>query len=124
MRSVLLPFVLLMLSFSARSQNHLSDSRHSSRFTYVYKINANETYQLASSDMSRAGEKFLHSLVDSFDATAPTLSPGNYLFVHVRENKLVFDLKTIGDLQYDLINNSHDLVVSVHTASGKTIPDA
>lgn len=105
----------------------LSKSRHTSVYTYVYKVSAHETWRLSKSGMRKFSEKYLHTLVDSFltDSQAePALPPGNYLLVHALHNKLEAKLKTAGELQYKLISNKRDLVVLLHNKEGEMIRDA
>src|SRR5688572_20197604 len=124
---ILLPLLVLFFTIPATGQNALSSSRKSSVYNYVYRIKPSEVWTLAKSGMQKANEKFLHTRIDSFytDATPqPKLADGNYLLVHARGNRLIYELKTVGGLQYKLVNNNHDFVLALHTNEGELISDA
>ncbi|HWK02543.1 MAG TPA: alpha-2-macroglobulin family protein [Puia sp.] len=107
-------------------QHDLSGSRRHSVYTYVYRVSEREAQALYQSGMKGPTEKYLHSLVDSFkeDGSGLSLPPGDYLWVSAAGSKLRTELRTTGDLQYDLINNNHDLAVSLHTREGIGVSEA
>lgn len=139
-------FILSFLSSGlfAFGQHDLSGSRQHSVYTYAYRVSEKEALILYQSDMKNPAEKYLHTLVDSFpwvgsgaeaasatgsgaalpDKARHSLPPGDYLLVSAAGSKLLTELRTIGDLQYDLINNNHDLSLSLHTREGIGIEEA
>ncbi|MHA4811818.1 alpha-2-macroglobulin family protein [Flavitalea flava] len=142
--SIRLLFILLSFSalsaLSALGQQNLSGSIHHSEFTYIYRISQREAITLFQSDMEKWGESYLHTLVDSFQTGvgsireeqnkyhSPTedvqLPPGNYLFVSAVGSHLSSTLRTIGDLQLDLLPNGHGLTFALRSRQGIPIPDA
>src|SRR6266542_328408 len=111
MRTVLLLFASFFIYFSCLSQNNLSGSRKTSVYTYIYKINKQEANTLYNSGMSKVSEKYLHSLADSSKAgdDIPKLIAGDYLFTYAKDNRLVFEFHSEGDVECKLINNNRDL---------------
>jgi alpha-2-macroglobulin len=126
MRTALLLFACFFIYFSSLAQKSLSNSRKTSVYTYIYKITKQEANTLYKSGMSKADEKYLHSLVDSFktDDDVPKLIDGNYLFTYAKDNRLVFEFHSEGDVECKLINNNRDLVVALHSKTGELINDA
>lgn len=126
MRIALLSFAVLFICSLSIAQNNLSGSRKASAHTYIYKINKQEAYTLYKSGMNKVNEKYLHSLVDSFETydDAPNLAPGDYLFTYAKDNQLVFEFHSQGDVECKLINNNRDLVIALHKKSGELITDA
>lgn len=125
-KRLLLTLFLIIPCFCI-AQNNLSASRHTSLYTYVYRITGNETLALYKSDMDDLEEKFLHTLVDSFltdSDNTPRLAAGDYLFVKAQDNSFRGELKMIGDVQYKLVNNNRDLIVALHNRNGGFISDA
>jgi TonB-dependent SusC/RagA subfamily outer membrane receptor len=122
-------FLLLIAFFNCTviyAQQRLSQSRHTSPFTYVYALSDKETVQLYKNGIDDADEKWLHTLVDSFltDKDVPSLPPGNYVTVHVEKNELRIASLIISNLRYKFVNNNQDLVVVLHTPQGELIKDA
>jgi alpha-2-macroglobulin len=123
----LVPCLLLLFSVTLHAQQNLSGSRHNSVYKYAYKITENEALTLYRDGMYMVGEKYLHTLIDSSltdSVKLPSLQPGNYLLVQAKENKLLYDLITISDLNFKLVNNNRDLVIALHDKSGKLLTDA
>ncbi|MGB8194347.1 MAG: hypothetical protein WCF67_20620, partial [Chitinophagaceae bacterium] len=97
MRYTLLCFTVLLLSLSSSAQRNLSGSIKHSPHTYVFKIDKKETQLLEDKGLHKVDEKYLHSLVDSFETgkdEPPVLKEGNYLFVHALNNQLMYKLYT------------------------------
>ncbi len=122
----LLLYVLLLFSLKSVAQQSLSRGRHTSIYTYIYRISNAEAVTLSGSALTKVNEKYLHTLVDSFftDKQPPVLKSGNYLFVYARENSLVYSLHNSGAIQYKLLNNNRDLVVLLHSPQGQPINHA
>lgn len=117
---------MLFCALHTFAQGSLSGSLQHSLYTYVYQINAREAASLSTSHLAKVADKHLHTLTDSFPThgPVPALPPGNYLFVHASNNKLVYRLYTPDDLHIKLVNNDHDLAVLVHAKDGKHVNDA
>ncbi len=115
---------MLLINIAAFGQKNLSSSLQRSVYTYVYRINLKEAERLYRKGIQEVSEKQLYALTDSFTKEEPSLSAGNYLFVHADDNNLVYELKAIGDVSYKIINNSRDLVIALHTKEGRLIKDA
>lgn len=127
MRKACLLFFSLMIVTISWGQHHLTESRKTSAFTYVYKISTKDARLLYESDMKKFSENFLYQLVDLFETSgmqAPKLEPGNYLFIWAKGNKLETSLKAVGDLQYKLIPNNRDLIIVLHNSKGDLVEDA
>ncbi|MFT3826316.1 MAG: carboxypeptidase-like regulatory domain-containing protein [Chitinophagaceae bacterium] len=126
MRIRLLLLLMMLFCLQGIGQQSLSGSRRTSVHTYIYKINTRETLALFTSALQKVGEKYLHTLIDSFTTGShpPVLADGNYLFVHVEENTLHYSLQTVGDMQYKLVGNDRDLIVTLHDRLGQSITSA
>lgn len=127
MRKEVLSLFLIILYISSQGQESLSGSMQTGPYTYIYRINEKEANSLFRSAMKKFGEQYLHTIVDSFLASKgemPKLERGNYLFVQASKNRLECKLNIIDDLQYKLITNNHDLIISLHTKSGSAITNA
>lgn len=109
---------------AASAQNSLSYSRHSSVYTYVYKITEKEAEALYRTSMAKVSEAYLHTLIDSFTKDADPLPAGNYLFARAVENRLNFEMHAAGDVRYKLLNNNRDLAVALHTKEGRLLTNA
>lgn len=125
MRYIVLAIITLTV-FAARAQRNLSGSIRHSGLKYIYKITKHEAELLAKSDMKSAGDQFLHTLTDSFPVIKkhPSLKEGNYLFVHAREEKIIYELYAESNIDIKLLANDHDISVVVHTISGQLVEDA
>ncbi|MEI6949559.1 carboxypeptidase-like regulatory domain-containing protein [Paraflavisolibacter sp. H34] len=126
MRTIVL-CLFLLLSFSLLAQRPLSASRRGSLYQYAYKISPAEALRLYRTGMQKAGERYLHTLVDSSladSARLPPLPAGNYLLVRAVDNRLHYRLHTAGGLQWRLVNNRHDLAVALYDRQGREVADA
>jgi TonB-dependent SusC/RagA subfamily outer membrane receptor len=123
-------FLLLFAFFNCTviyAQQRLSQSRHTSPYTYVYALSDKETIELYRDKYHYTGDKYLHTLKDSFPTgkdIPSRIPPGNYLKVYVKENTLQIDPLIISNLICKLVNNNKDLVVVLHTPQGELIKDA
>ena len=93
--------ILLLFPIKGLAQYSLSHARHTSKFTYVYKLSIREAKVLYLSKFDEVDDQYLQHLQDSFLTDRPDLSripEGNYLFLWTYENKLHFELKEIGNL--------------------------
>ena len=127
MRTTWLLLAGIIVQTSVAGQNTLSSSRRTSVHTYIYKISEKEAYTLYKSGLSKANEKYLHALIDSFKQDKediPKLNAGNYLQVYAKDNQLAIELLNEGDVNCKLIDNNRDFFVALHTKEGKMIDDA
>ena len=121
-----LPF-LLLFTLKGLSQSSLIHARHTSTYTYVYKLSMGEAETLYSSKLEELEDHYLQHLQDSFLTDKPDLSripEGNYLFLWTYENKLHFELKEIGNLELYPINNNHRILLELKRRDGTPVTDA
>lgn len=121
-----LPF-LLLFTLKGLSQSSLIHSRHTSTYTYVYKLSMGEAETLYRSKLEEVEDQYLQHLQDSFLTDRPDLSripEGNYLFLWTYENKLHFELKEIGNLELYPINNNHRMLLELKRRDGTPVTDA
>jgi TonB-dependent SusC/RagA subfamily outer membrane receptor len=119
-------FLFTQLSFVSYSQN-LIESRHTSYFTYIFKITDSEARQIYKKDLWKVDEKFFHTIVDSVPTDSVfkrNLPVGHYLRVHTIKNKLSFDVTSVQNFDVIILDNNTDLVVQVFDLKGDIIPDA
>ncbi|HEX2533208.1 MAG TPA: hypothetical protein VHK69_05705, partial [Chitinophagaceae bacterium] len=125
-RNLLLPF-LVVLTLSSGAQAPFGMARHTSPFTYIYRIGPEEAARLFASELQKAGPDYLHTRMDSFptgkERTHP-LPPGNYLMVHAQDNQLVYHLETVGELRCHPVNNHRDLVIALFDKESRIVSDA
>ncbi len=126
MRALLLSAILFLITAETFAQRDLAAAPKTSRYTYIYRITPAEASILFGSEMDKMKESYLYDKVDSTDddEVIPQLAPGNYLFVYAEGNRLVTELRTIGDLHVQLLSNRRDLLVAVYDHNNHTIPDA
>lgn len=127
MRKGFLLFFATISFFATNAQTPLAKSRQTSPYTYIYRIHPREALDLFKTNMRVFGEKYLHTVVDSFKTDsqeAPILAPGNYLWVKAHGNKLEAELRPNDGLKYHIIHNNRDFMLSVHKANGERIKDA
>ncbi len=121
---LLLPFCLLCLVSSAQDLVH---SRHTSFYTYIFKLTDAEAQQVFQKDLSVVTEDFFHTTLDSFPTAKNYSKPlplGHYLFTHTEENELIFEFHSIGLLQVKLLNNKNDLAIHLHDSLGRQVTTA
>lgn len=127
MRMLLLLFIVLALAQNSYCQQNLSGSAQTSIYTYIYKLLPEEALKLFKGNMQQVNEKYLHTKLDSFltlKSPPNNLQPGNYLIVKAENNHIQYELKTIGNLQFSLLNNYSDLVILLHSMEGAIISKA
>ncbi|MEO5600884.1 MAG: carboxypeptidase-like regulatory domain-containing protein [Cyclobacteriaceae bacterium] len=118
----------LILSFQAndvRAQD-LADSRTSSYYTFIYKLN-NEQAQELYSDMWNLENSYLNTLHDFFPIDSlynKTLPIGHYLFVSAKNGDFSGELQSVNNIDIKLLNNHRDLMMVFYDSTGKEISDA
>ena len=118
---------LLLFSLKGLAQYSLSHARHTSKFTYIYKLNIREAQELYQSKLDDVEDKYLHQVQDSFLTDQPDLKripQGNYLFLWTYENKLHFELRELGDLELYSISNHYNLLLQLKRKDGSPVNDA
>ncbi|MDJ1497549.1 alpha-2-macroglobulin family protein [Cytophagaceae bacterium DM2B3-1] len=121
----LLPF-FVFLSFISIGQS-LVHSRTTSFYTYVFQITNIEARTIYKKDLSSVTDKFFHTVIDSFQtakAYTRILPQGHYLLAYASEDRLVYELKSVGQLQIKLLNNKNDLAIHLHDSLGNRISAA
>ncbi|WP_129714525.1 carboxypeptidase-like regulatory domain-containing protein [Pedobacter sp. SYP-B3415] len=116
-------FILLLVIGSASGQK-LSSSLTSSSLTRVYKLTDAETFLFATGKRSSS---FFHNQVDSFQINRPyqaKLSPGHYLFVTARHNKLDYRLHAVQNLDIFFVNQSGKPAFILTDPQGKPVSHA
>jgi protocatechuate 3,4-dioxygenase beta subunit len=112
--------LVLLLAFSGTlfaQQKYLITSRHSSYYSYIYRITDREARIINRKSIYMADYSYLHTLVDSLkpdqEPADISLMPGNYLQVAARENKLTFDYFNVCDYSVQILDNKKDLCVQI-----------
>ena len=119
-----LSLILLLCSYTTFAQQHLSQSRHTSVYTYIYSLSNSELIRLHTGQLD---ETFLHKLVDSFptaDKLPSRIPPGNYLKVNASDSRLQIEPLILPNVYYKILHNGRDLVVTLHDAAGNEVKDA
>ena len=119
-----LSLILLLCSYTTFAQQHLSQSRHTSVYTYIYSLSNSELIRLHTGELN---ETFLHNLVDSFpiaDELPSRIPPGNYLKVNALESHLNIVPLILPNVYYKILHNGKDLVITLHDVAGNEVKDA
>lgn len=125
--SILTFFLLKSILATSLWAQDLLNSRSSSYHTYLFQLKEAEASNLYSEGMEAMDESYLHSLLDSFPTDSGlqhSLARGHYLFAHTKHNQLVLELYSVGQLQFQVIDNQRDLILLVHDSLGTIIPNA
>jgi len=118
--------IILSLGSTLCAQG-LLNSRHTSYYTYIYRLDEKEARQIYRRDLWEVEPSFFHTLVDSFPtgtAYAGDLEQGYYLKVFTEENKLKLHITMVTDFGVLLATNNTDLTIRVYDAEGEVIEDA
>jgi len=92
---LLVPLLLSFCSNFVLGQNHLSTSRKSSAYIYIYKLGADDVLKFYRSPDADPDEHIFSNPIDSFKNDGyweNTLPPGNYVKAHADANKLKYVL--------------------------------
>ncbi|NQY08469.1 MAG: carboxypeptidase regulatory-like domain-containing protein [Flavobacteriales bacterium] len=107
---------LFLFTFQNASAQNLLNSRATSYYTYIYKINADEVKTLLEGDKYEKQNALLYNKVDSFltdSGLKYELPIGHYLYVHAKNQWVNADLKFVNSLEIDLFKNLNDLILRV-----------
>jgi hypothetical protein len=118
--------MFIQLSLFSYSQN-LIESRHTSYFTYIFKITDSEARQIYKNDLWKVNDKFFHSLIDSVPTDSVfkrNLPLGHYIRVHTIKNKLSFEITSVQNFDVMILDNNTDLIIQVFDLKGDIISDA
>lgn len=120
--------LLLLIPGAFATAQDLLNSRHSSYFTYIYRLAPAEAHSLYETGLKVTNETFFHTLVDSFPTDSlqykGSLPVGHYFFAHVQDAQLKLVLHSEDRLDIQLLNNKQDLGLIVHDSLGQPITDA
>lgn len=122
-----IPTLLLLLLCNISSSQNLIESRETSYYTYIFKLNDKEARNIYKKDLWQVDDSYLHSVVDSIPTDSvykKNLPAGHYLKVYTDKNKLKFDVTSVQDFDVMIARNNTDLVIKVYDAEGNIIPDA
>ena len=123
---LLITFSLLCYQQSLFGQG-LTQSRQTSYYTFVYQITNEEAQRIFKDKVPYQDTTMFHSLIEMFptDSTFKKKLPrGHYLFVHAEDNELVYELASIHDVQFKILDNKKDFVIVLTDSLGNHIPDA
>ncbi len=119
--------MLLLIGIISINASNLIQSRTSSYYKYIYRLNTKEASIIYKIGISEVNESFFHNLVDSIPTDSvfnKSLSLGNYLFVWAEKNELKFELRSYSDIDVIVHNNYSDLLLTITDKNGFPINDA
>ncbi len=119
--------LLFFYSLSSLNASDLVQSRTSSYYKYIYRLNPKEARSIYKHGLEKVDESYFHHLVDSVpnDSVFNTKLPqGNYLLVWAQQNELQFELRSYSELEVMVHNNYADLLVTISDTTGMPIKDA
>jgi len=114
-RILALIFVIAINACFAKASD-LPNSRTSSYYKYIYKLNPKEARTIYKKGLAEVEESFFHNLVDSVptDSVFNTKLPqGNYLLTWAQNNELKFELRSYSNLELTIHNNYADLFLTL-----------
>jgi hypothetical protein len=117
---------ILSVTNGAFSQD-LRNSRSSSYYTYIYKINEKQAKIVFQKGIEKIDDSYFTNLVDTFrtDNVYPRhLKTGHYLQVHSYRNQLKIEFHSVNNVDIKILNNNRDLSIVVNDTMGRLIEDA
>lgn len=127
LQRILFTVFLLLANVLLSLASDLPNSRTSSYYKYVYKLNAQEAKAIYKKGLAEVDESYFHSKVDSIpnDSVFNTkLSLGNYLLVSAYKNELKFELRSYADIDVMVHNNYADLLLTISDQEGLPVANA
>lgn len=126
MRRFYLTFLTIQffLSISASGQD-LVNSRRSSYYTFIYKI-TNDQAEALHKDIWDVDTTFLRNLFDFYptDSTyKKSLPVGHFVFIKTVNGSLICELKSVNNLNMNLLNNHRDLIMVFNDSLGRELRD-
>jgi alpha-2-macroglobulin len=124
----LIIIVFLALTFPVSGQNLLS-SRSSGYNCYIFRITDSEAGKIMRSGNNKwmKDEKYFHSLIDSFPLYTNykgKLQPGHYLVASVNKNEFEITVRSVLNVNVQVVKNNTDLCVQVYDTKGTLIKNA
>ncbi|WP_394771831.1 carboxypeptidase-like regulatory domain-containing protein [Mucilaginibacter sp.] len=119
--------VLSLVAFNSYAQRPLTDSRQSSVYTYVYKLDPLDIQSFYTHPGKEPDERIFHTVVDSIKTDKNwenNLPPGNYLKVYAFKNKLEYTLIENHSAFLKLMHNNYDLRFILLDRTGKPVINA
>jgi hypothetical protein len=127
MKKTLLLSLFILATLFAQAQKPLTNSRTSSLYTYVYKLNDDATLQFLAGKHDLIKQEELNNEVAKYLTDKPqnvALPPGNYLKVTAVENKLKYALIQKHNANLILLANGTDLRFILLDNDSREISDA
>ncbi|MEO1653282.1 MAG: hypothetical protein AAFU64_07035, partial [Bacteroidota bacterium] len=128
MKKILLLFItVLHIAPIIQAQSPLLESRQSSYYTYVYRLDNKQALSLLKKEYIPWVEDYLTSRPDSFPSDSlykKELPRGHYLFVKAVRGQLTYRLETKENYRVEILNNQRDLRIIVLDTLGQEIKDA
>jgi TonB-dependent SusC/RagA subfamily outer membrane receptor len=127
MKKPLLLAFLLLIAFFAYPQKPLTNSRITSYYTYIYKLDDASTVLFLTGKQAHIKEASLTNEVAKYPTDRPEnilLPAGNYLKVAAVKNKLMYKLIQQRTANLMLMNGGKDVSLVLMDAEGKEITDA
>jgi TonB-dependent SusC/RagA subfamily outer membrane receptor len=122
---ILVTLVTCLILSSATAQD-LIDSRRSSYSTFIYKITNDQAGNLYH-DLWDVDTTYFKTPIDFFPTDSiynKKLAIGHYLFVHSVSGRLICELKSIDNIEINILNNHRDLVAVFSDSTGNEVSDA
>ncbi|HPH45562.1 MAG TPA: carboxypeptidase-like regulatory domain-containing protein, partial [Chryseolinea sp.] len=126
MLKIYLSLSLVLLCSIVFSQD-LVNSRRSSYYTFIYKINNAEAEQLYKDFKPTISNSLLHTLVDFFPSDSlyeKKLHVGHYLFVKTESEQMKCELESVNNLDLHILNNHRDMILVFSDSLGREVTDA
>jgi hypothetical protein len=124
-RSYLTFFIIQFFITISTSAQDLVESRRSSYYTFIYKIN-NGQAKILYRDIWEMDTTLLQNLFDFYptDSTyRKDLPVGHFVFVKTVNGRLNCELRSVNNLKMNLLNNHRDLVMVFNDLRGKELQD-
>jgi TonB-dependent SusC/RagA subfamily outer membrane receptor len=122
----LLIFLTVGLHVNIRAQA-LLDSRHSSYYTYLYKLTDKEAKKIYKKDLWVVDTSFFHTLVDSVATDSLqylALPRGHYLRAFTDKDQLRLSITSVPGFDVRIVNNNTDLNIRIYDLEGFEVEDA
>ncbi|MES2279295.1 MAG: alpha-2-macroglobulin family protein [Bacteroidota bacterium] len=127
MKNVIFVLLLLGVTAVAFGQKPLSNSRKSSFYTYVYKLDDKALRLFYTGATAKIDDRILGIPIDSFKTDQPSkphLPAGNYALVSAQQNQLHYNLVEQRSAYLKLLDNNHDIRFVLLDTANREISDA
>jgi TonB-dependent SusC/RagA subfamily outer membrane receptor len=131
MKRALLITLLVVNSLSILNAQSLANESRSSHYQFVYELTDNEACAFAKHKDGKLDfrPEFLHTLIDSVtinnsNSWSTNRKNGNYLLLWTEDDKLVYEMHSLTDIDVVPLNNSRDFSAIVYNAQGQKITNA